>query len=156
VFTARYGLYLCVLCGSQNKQRLFHCTTTDITIIIYRNSKKTVCLCRQVTALCRQVTALCRQVTALCRQCDSHVPLVQVLRHLLLYQLQVQTLLYLHDKSSWFHSFTATSTLTYIVVTAARRLLTHPVQLKHLPLVTNRIWLCEKPYLWQQLCRLGR
>jgi hypothetical protein len=26
VFTARYGLYLCVLCGSQNKQRLFHCT----------------------------------------------------------------------------------------------------------------------------------
>jgi hypothetical protein len=27
VFTARYGLYLCVLCGSQNKQRLFHCTT---------------------------------------------------------------------------------------------------------------------------------
>jgi hypothetical protein len=23
VFTARYGLYLCVLCGSQNKQRLF-------------------------------------------------------------------------------------------------------------------------------------
>jgi hypothetical protein len=27
VFTARYGLYLCVLCGSQNIQRLFHCTT---------------------------------------------------------------------------------------------------------------------------------
>jgi hypothetical protein len=29
VFTARYVLptiYLCVLCGSENKQRLFHCT----------------------------------------------------------------------------------------------------------------------------------
>jgi hypothetical protein len=27
VFTARYGLYLCVLCGSQKKQRLFPYTT---------------------------------------------------------------------------------------------------------------------------------
>jgi hypothetical protein len=29
MFTARYvlpTLYLCVLCGSENKQRLFHCT----------------------------------------------------------------------------------------------------------------------------------
>jgi hypothetical protein len=27
VFTARYGLYICVLSGSQNKQRVFHCTS---------------------------------------------------------------------------------------------------------------------------------
>jgi hypothetical protein len=26
VFTARYGLYLCVLCGSKNKQRLINYT----------------------------------------------------------------------------------------------------------------------------------
>jgi hypothetical protein len=30
VFTARYGLYLCVLCGSQNKQRSFlYATVTE-------------------------------------------------------------------------------------------------------------------------------
>jgi DNA-directed RNA polymerase subunit RPC12/RpoP len=33
VFTARYGLYLCVLCGSQNKQRLF--TYTALTECVY-------------------------------------------------------------------------------------------------------------------------
>jgi hypothetical protein len=30
VFTARYGLYLCVLCGSQNKQRLFPYTARSV------------------------------------------------------------------------------------------------------------------------------
>jgi hypothetical protein len=38
VFTARYGLYLCVLCGSQNKQRLFHCTTLTDWFVLLRRS----------------------------------------------------------------------------------------------------------------------
>jgi hypothetical protein len=38
VFTARYGLYLCVLCGSQNKQRLFHCTALTDWFVLYRRS----------------------------------------------------------------------------------------------------------------------
>jgi hypothetical protein len=33
VFTARYGLYLCVLCGSQNKQRLFQYTALTVFFI---------------------------------------------------------------------------------------------------------------------------
>jgi DNA-directed RNA polymerase subunit RPC12/RpoP len=57
VFTARYVLhtvYLCVLCGSENKQRLFHCTAltdwwfflTETECVYYAvRSAHTVYLC---------------------------------------------------------------------------------------------------------------
>jgi hypothetical protein len=35
VFTARYELYLCVLCGSQNKQLLFPYTSLTDTANVY-------------------------------------------------------------------------------------------------------------------------
>jgi DNA-directed RNA polymerase subunit RPC12/RpoP len=41
VFTARYvlpTLYLCVLCGSENKQRLFHCTALTDWFLLPRRS----------------------------------------------------------------------------------------------------------------------
>jgi hypothetical protein len=46
VFTARYVLltvYLCVLCGSENKQQLFHCTTlTDWACVVLSSSMGSV------------------------------------------------------------------------------------------------------------------
>jgi hypothetical protein len=50
VFTARYGLYLCVLCGSENKQRLFPYTAlTDWFFITERKcvycAVRTVFMC---------------------------------------------------------------------------------------------------------------
>jgi len=40
-----------------------------------------------------------------CGGCEKVIH-VQVLHHLLLLQLQVQTFIYLHDKSPWYHSLT--------------------------------------------------
>jgi hypothetical protein len=43
VFTARYELYLCVLCGSQNKQRLFPFTElTDSFLCAFSKLRKAI------------------------------------------------------------------------------------------------------------------
>lgn len=54
---------------------------------------------------------------------------VQVLHHLLLLQLQVQTFIYLQDKSPWYHSLTDYHSSLYATLTGAEGLFTHPVQL---------------------------
>ena len=46
ILRSAHTMYLCVLCGSQKKQRLFHCTAlTDWLVFITKtvNAKPTVC-----------------------------------------------------------------------------------------------------------------